>query len=160
MRHILLILIIVIGSHSGFSQNTSELESLKIASKIDDWNKAWEIKDAELACKWYSENADFTNAFGFNRIGKSEIQKYLTEVFGLDFVMAGNTEQTSIKFKKISNNAILVITTVERRGQKSSDNKDLGIRRTSHYRLFEKTNDWFIKAHLISDARSIKTEKH
>ncbi len=160
MKQIILILIVVLGSQTIVAQNISESDSLRIVTKINDWNRAWKTKDAELASQWYSENADFTNAFGFNRIGKSDIQKYLTEVFGFDFVMAGNTEQTSIKLKKISDNVVLVITTVEREGQKSSDNKELETRKTSHYRLFEKTNDWLITAHLISDARSIKTEKH
>lgn len=160
MRKIVFVVLFVLGSQTILSQNIPVSDSLKIAARIDDWNKSWEIKDAELASKWYSENADFTNAFGFNRIGKSEIQEYLTEVFGFDFVMAGKTEQTSLKLKKIADRAILVITTVERKGQKSSDDKDLGTRKTSHYRIFEKTNDWFITAHLISDARSITTEKH
>lgn len=160
MRQIILILIIVLGSQTIIAQNISESDSLQILTKIDDWNTGWKIKDAELASKWYSEDADFTNAFGFNRIGKSKIQKYLTEVFTLDFVMAGNTEQTSIKLKKISKNAILVITTVERKGQKTADNKNLDTRKTTHYRLFKKDDNWLITAHLISDARSIKTKEH
>ncbi|QIE58749.1 hypothetical protein G5B37_03985 [Rasiella rasia] len=160
MKYLLLTLTLVLGMQSVVSQNISESDSLQIVNKIADWNRAWKIKDAELACKWYSENADFTNAFGFNRIGQLEIQKYLTEVFGFDFVMAGNTEQTSLKLKKISEKAILAITTVERKGQKTADNKNLEPRRTTHYRLFEKNEQWKITAHLISDARSIKIEKH
>ena len=93
-------------------------------------------------------------------IGQAEIQEYLTRVFGFDFVMAGNTEQTSLKLKKISDKAILVITTVERKGQKTVDNKSLGARNTTHYRFFEKTDQWKITAHLISDARSTESEKH
>ncbi len=100
-------------------------------------------------CKWYSENADFTNAFGFSMIGQQKIQEYLTEVFGFDFVMAGNTEQTSLKFKTISDKATLVITTVEIKGQKTDDNKSLGARNPTHYRLFEKTDQWKITAHFI-----------
>jgi len=132
----------------------------EIIEKIDDWNRAWKIKDPVLAAKWYSENADFTNAFGFSMIGKANIETYLTRVFGLDFVMAGNSQQTSLKFKKISSNSILVITTIERMGQKTSDGKELGIRNTTHYRIFQKNDNWNIVAHLISDARSNKTEKH
>lgn len=160
MRHVILMTTFVLGIQTTNAQALSESDSLQIVNKINDWNQGWKTKDVELACKWYSKNADFTNAFGFNRIGKSEIQEYLTEVFGFDFVMAGKTEQTTLKLKKIGDNAILVITTVERKGQKSSDDKDLGTRKTSHYRIFEKTSDWFITAHLISDARSITTEKH
>ncbi|MBP0905763.1 hypothetical protein ACFSKN_15775 [Mariniflexile gromovii] len=160
MRRLMLILIVVLGSQTTISQNITESDSLQIVTKIDDWNRGWKVKDAELACKWYSENADFTNAFGINQIGQSEIQKYLTKVFEFDFVMAGISEQTTLKLKRITDKAILVISIVERKGQKTAENKNLGTRKTSHYRLFEKTDQWRITAHLISDARSIETEKH
>ncbi|WP_089888699.1 Cif family virulence factor [Kriegella aquimaris] len=150
----------VLGIQTTNAQALSESDSLQIVNKINDWNQGWKTKDVELACKWYSKNADFTNAFGFNMIGQAEIQEYLTRVFGFDFVMAGNTEQTSLKLKKISDKAILVITTVERKGQKTVDNKSLGARNTTHYRFFEKTDQWEITAHLISDARSTESEKH
>ncbi|PZX51986.1 Cif family virulence factor [Algoriphagus chordae] len=160
MKNLLIVFGIVLGSHGLIAQNIAESDSIQIVSKIDDWNRAWEIKDVELACKWYSNNADFTNAFGFNRIGQLEIQKYLTEVFAFGFVMSGATEQTSLKLKQLSEKAILAITTVEREGQKAADNKNLGTRRTTHYRVFEKTEEWRITAHLVSDARSIDSEIH
>ncbi|WP_157470476.1 Cif family virulence factor [Cyclobacterium amurskyense] len=160
MRHILIVIIFVLGVQTTNAQTLSEPDSLQVINKINDWNQGWKIKDVKLACKWYSKNADFTNAFGFNMIGQEAIQQYLTRVFGFDFVMAGNTVQTSLKFKKISDKAILVITTVERMGQETADNISLGTRNTTHYRLFEKTDQWEITAHLISDARSTASEKH
>ena len=122
---------------------------------MDDWNKAWKIKDASLAAKWYSDDADFTNAFGFSMIGKPAIEDYLTRVFKMKFVMAGDSEQTSIKLKYISENSVLVISTISRKGQKLSDDSELGDRNTTHHRLFRKNSSWKIIAHLISDARSI-----
>lgn len=160
MRRKLLIITFVLGMQTTSAQALSESDSLQIVNKIDDWNQGWKTKDVALACKWYSKNADFTNAFGFNMIGQAEIQEYLTRVFGFDFVMAGNTEQTSLKLKKISGKAILAITTVERIGQETADNKSLGTRNTTHYRLFERTDQWEITAHLISDARSTESKKH
>jgi len=142
------------------SQNISEADSIQIVKKVDDWNKAWKIKDASLAAKWYSNDSDFTNAFGFSMIGKEAIEKYLTRVFKMDFVMAGDSEQTSLKLKRISENSILVISTISRKGQKLNDNSELGQRRTTHHRLFIKDDMWKISAHLISDARSINTSKH
>ncbi|GBF22504.1 MULTISPECIES: YybH family protein [Arenibacter] len=160
MKPIAYIILIVLSIQVTNSQEVTIADSLEIVNKINDWNKAWKTKDVALACKWYSENADFTNAFGFNRIGKSDIQTYLGEVFGFDFVMEGNTEQTSLKLRRISDKAILAITAVERTGQKTVGNKSLGTRNTTHYRLFEKTDQWKITAHLISDARSTESEKH
>lgn len=160
MKKILILLAILGGITQINSQNISEKDSILIVKKIDDWNKAWKIKDASLAAKWYSNDADFTNAFGFSMIGKTAIEEYLTRVFKLNFVMAGNSEQTSLKLKFISDNSILVISTISRKGQKINDGSELGPRRTTHYRLFQKNVDWKIIAHLISDARSIKTNKH
>ena len=160
MKKTIAILIITLGISKTQAQNISQKDSLLIVNKIDDWNISWEIKDANLAAKWYSHDADFTNAFGFTMIGKEAIEKYLTNVFKMDFVMTGKSEQTSLKLKYISDNSILVISTISRKGQKLSDNKELGNRRTTHHRLFKKDEEWLIIAHLISDARSITKNKH
>jgi uncharacterized protein (TIGR02246 family) len=160
MKNLFILLIVLGGFKTMYSQNISEKDSLEIIEKIGDWNKAWKIKDASLAAKWYSKDADFTNAFGFSMIGKNEIELYLERVFKMDFVMAGNSKQTSIKLKYISENTILAITTIEREGQKISNGEELGPRKTTHHRLFYKKDNWEIIAHLISDARSIKTNKH
>ncbi|GAB5399260.1 MAG: hypothetical protein Aureis2KO_08450 [Aureisphaera sp.] len=160
MKKILILLIVLGGFNTVNSQNIAKKDSLEINEKIGDWNKAWKIKDPNLAAKWYSNDADFTNAFGFSMIGKNNIESYLSRVFKMDFVMDGNSEQTSIKLKYISPNTILAISTIERKGQKLSDGKELGTRRTTHHRLFKKDGEWKIIAHLISDARSIDTAKH
>lgn len=160
MKKILVLFILIGGITTMSSQIISKNDSIQIVKKVDDWNKAWKIKDADLASKWYSEDADFTNAFGFSMIGKSAINEYLNRVFKMDFVMAGNSEQTSLKLKYINDNTVLVITTISRKGQKLNDNSELGPRWTTHHRLFQKTEAWKIIAHLISDARSIQTNKH
>jgi hypothetical protein len=160
MKYTLTYLLLVLGFQPIFSQSIDPKDSTEIANKIGDWNQAWEIKDPALAAKWYAHEADFTNAFGFSMIGQASIHTYLTEVYGFDFVMAGKTAQTSLKLKRIAENAILAITTVERKGQQTADNKSLGVRNTTHYRLFEKTDQWYITAHLISDARSTESAKH
>ena len=160
MKKILILLTILGGIIQTNAQNISKKDSILIVEKVDDWNKAWKIKDSSLAAKWYSNDADFTNAFGFSMIGKTAIEKYLTRIFKMDFVMSGNSEQTFLKLKYISDNSILVISTISRKGQKLNDDSELGPRNTTHHRLFQKNEDWQIIAHLISDARSIKTSKH
>ncbi|MDX1284036.1 MAG: hypothetical protein R3182_03445 [Draconibacterium sp.] len=147
-------------SLSAYAQVVSETDSLEITVKIDDWNKAWKIKDNVLAAKWYSNDAEFTNAFGFSMIGRDAIEEYLGAVFKMDFVMAGDSEQTSLKLKRISDDAILAISTISRTGQKMSDDSELGPRRTTHHRLFKKEKAWRIVGHLISDARSTVSNKH
>ncbi len=160
MKTLVTLLMIVGIAQQGLTQSISEMDSLAITSKIDDWNQAWKIKDAKLAAMWYATDADFTNAFGFSMIGKSAIEEYLTRVFKMDFVMAGDSEQTSLKLRLISNNAIMAISSITRKGQRLNDGSELGDRTTTHHRLFKKDSDWQIVTHLISDARSIESKKH
>ncbi|MEQ9297170.1 MAG: hypothetical protein RIF33_01335 [Cyclobacteriaceae bacterium] len=160
MKTLLTLLIFAVSIQNTLSQTISESDSIAITRKIDDWNHAWKIKDAKLAAKWYSTDADFTNAFGFSMIGTSAIEEYLSRVFNMDFVMAGDSEQTSLKLRFVSDNSILAISTISRKGQLQSDGSELGDRTTTHHRLFKKDTDWQIIAHLISDARSIESNKH
>ncbi len=160
MKNILLLFPLLTITFSSMAQVISENDSTLIVQKIEDWNTAWSTKDAALAAKWYSDDAEFTNAFGFSMVGKEAINEYLTEVFKMDFVMAGVSEQTSLKLKYIAENTVLVVSTISRKGQKLNNDEELGPRRTTHHRLFKKEGDWRIVAHLISDARSIDRSKH
>ena len=160
MKTPLTLLIFAVSIHGIQSQTISKVDRIAITSKIDDWNQAWKIKDAQLAAKWYASDADFTNAFGFSMNGKAAIEEYLTRVFNMDFVMAGDSEQTAIKLRLISDNAILAISTISRKGQLLNDGSELGERTTTHHRLIKKETNWEIVAHLISDARSIESNKH
>ena len=46
---------------------------------ISHWDEGWKVFDAELAARDYSPDADWTNAFGRVRKGKTEIFEYLAE---------------------------------------------------------------------------------
>jgi hypothetical protein len=37
-----------------------------------------------------------------------------------------------------------VITSIDRTGQKIPDNKELGVRQTTHHRVFRKETEWLI----------------
>ena len=141
-------------------QGLHNADSIEIVNKIDDWNKGWKVKDYVLASKWYSDRAEFTNAFGHNKTGKTEIEGFMKEVFALPFVMAGDSKVAKQKFIQLDKNIVLVITTIERAGQKAPDGSSLGIRHTTHHRVFKKGEEWLIESHLISDARDTESSKH
>ena len=141
-------------------QRLSKPDSIEIANKIDDWNNGWNVKDYKLATKWYSETADFTNAFGHSRTGKTDIEKFMKEVFALPFVMAGKSRVTHQKFIQLDDKIVVVVTSIERTGQKTPDNSELGVRQTTHHRVFKKGTVWLIESHLISDARDTEPHKH
>ena len=73
-------LFLSIGSISGQSKGSKNDQAL-IEEKIENWNKALQAKDYKLAAQDYSDDADWTNAFGMKRKGRLEIEKVLAEVF-------------------------------------------------------------------------------
>ena len=141
-------------------QKVPKADSIDIVTKIDDWNKGWKVKDYSLATKWYSDKAEFTNAFGHSKQGKLEIEKFMKEVFGLPFVMAGDSKVVRQKLIQLDDDVVLVVTSIERAGQKAPDGKELGTRRTTHHRVFKKEKEWLISGHLISDARDTESNRH
>ena len=160
MRKLLTISFIAFSTLHVHAQKVSAKDSTEISSKISDWNHAWKVKDYKLATKWYTAHAEFTNAFGQHKIGQQQIESLLNEVFQLSFVMAGDSKVASQKMMLISKDVVLVITTIERAGQQTPDGTSLGIRRTTHHRLFKKYKQWLIVGHLISDARDEQAPKH
>ena len=132
----------------------------QIEQAIENWNKAWITKDHRLAALNYSEDADWTNAFGMSRKGRTEIEKTLKEVFSLPFVMEGKSKTVGQTIKPLSPSFVAVFTRVEREGQKLSSGETLATRRTSHLRIFAKTETWQIVSHLISDARETQRTTH
>ncbi len=142
-------------------QSFASKDSLKIHSMIEDWDKAWNVKDYALAAKWYSDDARFTNAFGDKRTGRKEVETLLKEVFSLPFVMSGKSETTEHRFQRLGNSLVIVHTAVVRKGQQMPDGSLLPDRMTTHLRVFQQdSSGWKIKAHLISDARDKQAPKH
>jgi uncharacterized protein (TIGR02246 family) len=133
---------------------TSKSDQEAIEQVIENWNKAWQTKDVKLAAQDYSDDADWTNAFGVKRRGRAEIEKFLSEVFSLSFVMMGESKTVEQSVKLIKPDVALVVTRVKRAGQRTSSGEQLGIRHTSHLRVLLKSGKrWQIISHLIADAR-------
>lgn len=161
MKQLFTLLSVVIITFTSGAQSLSSNDSMQIHSIINDWNRAWEIKDYSLASKWYRDDARFTNAFGDKRNGQKEVEVLLKEVFALPFVMAGKSETTKHEYQLLSDNYVIVHTAVVRKGQQMPDSAVLPDRQTTHLRVFSRDpSGWKIKAHLISDARDKQSSKH
>ena len=132
-----------------------------IEQVIENWNKGWKSKDPKLAAKDYSEDADWTNAFGMTKKGRSGIETFLTEVFSLPFVMAGESSVAEQSIRFVKPDIALVVTRVERVGQRNPAGESIGTRQTSHLRVLEKAaGQWKIVSHLIADARDPQASRH
>lgn len=140
---------------------TSKSDQAAVEQVIENWNRAWQTKDAKLAAQDYSIDADWTNAFGMKRKGRVEIEKVLAEVFSLPFVMEGQSKTAEQSVRFLKPDVALVVTRVERAGQRTPTGAELGIRQTGHLRVLVKSKKrWEIVSHLISDARNPQRREH
>lgn len=121
---------------------------------IENWNEGWRTKNSQLACQDYSEDADWTNAFGMTERGREAICKRLAEVFSLPFVMAAQSAVADEAVRFLGSDVAVAITKIARTGQKTPSGEELGQRDTRHQRvLFRSGGKWRIVSHLIADVR-------
>jgi uncharacterized protein (TIGR02246 family) len=136
-------------------------EKHAIEEIIERWNEGWRTKDPSLATRDYSDDADWTNAFGMQRQGRAEIEALLAQVFALPFVMAASSQVVEQFMRFLHDDVALVWTRVERTGQLKQSGEPLGIRNTSHLRVLVKSDGaWQIVSHLVSDARDLASSEH
>ena len=114
----------------------------------------WAEKDAAVAVEDYSDDTDWTNAFGDRFQGKEELRKGLEFIFSLPFVMAGDSaghEYDDITF--LTPEIALVRSKLVRTGQQTSTGEAMPDRHIHHLRVVEKRDGrWQIVSHLISQA--------
>ena len=160
-KYMLLVLLIgfVLGCNSSKEKVkiNKEIESEKIIRTIDNWNKGWDKKDVELAIADYSEDTDWTNAFGDRMRSKSELRELLKEIFAMDFVMEGTDNYQNEDVQFLTDNFALLRSTNVRKGQKWSDGSLMNDRHIHHLRVYKKmNNEWKIISHMISQANERK----
>ncbi len=160
-KHVLTILLVgLIFGCNGSKEETKidkGIESEKIIRTIDNWNEGWNKKDVELAISDYSEDTDWTNAFGDRMQSKSELRELLKEIFAMDFVMEGidNYQNEDVQF--LTDNYAMLRSTNIRKGQKWSDGTLMNDRYIHHLRVYKKVNnEWKIISHMISQANEKK----
>lgn len=134
---------------------TSETERDAVLATLDSWNRGWAERNAELAVQDYSEDIDWTNAFGDRFQSRGELKKGLEFIFGLDFVMAGDSrgnEFEDVTF--LSPDTALLRSKLVRAGQQTSIGEAMSDRHIHHLRVLQKREgSWLIVSHLISQAR-------
>jgi len=136
-------------------------DSAALVAVLDRWYLAWETRDAALGAQDYADAAEWTNAFGMTRHGRTEIEATLREVFALPFVISGESHPTTQAIRWLRPDVALVVSRVERTDQQIPGGAPLGTRQTTHHRVFVRTGgEWRIASHLISDARNRQEAPH
>lgn len=134
---------------------TSDEERRAVLATLDTWNEGWRLKDAALAVADYSDDVDWTNAFGDRFQGKDALRAGLEFIFGLDFVMAGESEGNvyeDVTF--LAPDIALIRSELVRVGQETDSGETMRDRHVHHLRVLQKRDgQWVIVSHLISQAK-------
>lgn len=125
-----------------------------ILKTIENYNKGWESRNVELVLTDYADSTDWTNAFGDRVRTREQLRALLTEIFSLDFVMAGKQNYTENDFNFLSNDVALLRSRNLRKGQKYSSGEPMKDRDINHLRVYQKIDgEWKIVSHMISQAQ-------
>lgn len=136
------------------ARSQTDADSAAVLKTLESWNHGWAQADAGLAVQDYAIDADWTNAFGDRFQGRDALKKGLEFIFGLDFVMAGDSggnEFEDVTF--LTPDVALLRSKLVRAGQKTSTGKTMPDRHIHHLRVIQRREGkWQIVSHLISQA--------
>lgn len=113
-------------------------------------------RDARLIDGIYTDDADWTNAFGRRLIGNRAIVAYLTELFAdSNFADGEMRGQPVFSFREAGKDAVVVRIYTEIEGQRTIDGGTLPIRRNHSLKVLVRQSDgrWQIVADMYMDAR-------
>jgi len=120
---------------------------------------AFRTLDASGLGALYSEDADWTNAFGTTKKGAAEIVAYLTQLFADPHFAAGKPlgpPHASMRF--VADDVAVMKTYIEREGQQTSDGDQLPVRRNHSLKVFRReAGGWRIVSDIYMDARDDQT---
>jgi uncharacterized protein (TIGR02246 family) len=121
--------------------------------------EAFRSLDASGVEELYSEDADWTNAFGTSKKGAAEIAAYLKELFADEHFGAGKPvgpPEASMRF--VSNDICVFKTYLEREGQETSSGEKLAVRRNHSLKVIRREQGgWKIVSDIYMDARDDET---
>ncbi len=163
MRDSWLILILgLVVTCLAFGQSTSKLDKntnpaadeVAIIQAITNWDRGWKEFNAELATEDYADDADWTNAFGRTRKGKTAIREFLTGLFSAPEMRARTSSPSTISIKFVRPDVAVVSSYRETVGQKTASGREYPTRKTHDLRVFTKEKGrWVIVSHLIMDEK-------
>lgn len=120
---------------------------------------AFRSLDATEVEDLYTDDADWTNAFGTSKKGAAEIADYLTRLFADEHFGAGKPvgpPEASMRF--VADDICVVKTYVEREGQEDSSGGTLAVRRNHSLKVLRReAGGWRIVSEIYMDARSDET---
>ena len=150
---VILLLLIILLPIEGWAQSDADRE--EIMQTFESWNQGWAETDADIAVQDYSNDTDWTNAFGDRFQGREALRDGLAYVFSLGFVMAGTSAGNEfIDIDFLSADVAIVRSKLVRKGQRLSTGEPMPDRHINHLRVYQKRDGrWLIVSHMISQAQ-------
>ncbi|NGP89647.1 SgcJ/EcaC family oxidoreductase [Fodinibius halophilus] len=144
------------GKVTGIDSKSEKQEVGKVLAKI---GKAFSTLDASLAADCYTENADWTNAFGTTLKGRDEILCYLEKLLAQQqFKTGAFVSEPQATIRIIGNGVAVAKTYAEREGQYTQSGEPMEVRRNFSLKVLVKRNGkWKIISDMYMDARDDKT---
>ena len=134
----------------------SNSDEALIGAVLEQLYEGFSRRDAKLIDGIYTEDADWTNAFGRRLIGNAAIVSYLTELFAdSNFSDGEMTSQPQFSFREAGKDAVAVGIYTEIEGQRTVDGGTLPTRRNHSLKVLVRQSDgrWQIVADMYMDAR-------
>lgn len=139
------------------TSNQAQKDRKAINQLMEQFYKGFSEKDAEMLDGLYTDDADWTNAFGHEETGNDAIIKYLQGLFADSSFAAGKIiSPPDITVLPINEDAVMVKTFVKIKGQETVKGKVLPVRHNYSMKVLARQPDgaWLIMADMYMDARS------
>ncbi len=123
-----------------------------VVEAMDGWGK----NDARQAIAEYAPDAYWINAFGIEKHGKSDIEKFLTRIFAQPgFANRTRMPLTIVSVTFLRPDIASVHTYQESTGQLSKGGAPIGDRKTHVFRIMTKRNGkWLTESFQVMDVRT------
>ncbi|WP_182347148.1 SgcJ/EcaC family oxidoreductase [Tomitella gaofuii] len=105
----------------------------------------------------YTDDAEWTNAFGHRLKGRRQIADYLAELFADPRFTAGSaTGMPEITVQELADTVVAVWVRADITGQETADGGQLGLRHNHSLKVLTKCDDgrWLVCSDLYMDART------
>ena len=163
MKRILAVAVITIASLTPAQGQTRKEESqakLRVADEaaimkvLDNSDKGWDERNAQLAAMDYADDADWMNAFGVQVKGRVNIQEFFAGLLQNAAVTAGSGTKAKTSIRFIRPDVALLYSSFEVIGQKTASGKEMAVRKIHNIRvLTREKGKWLIVSHQIMDEK-------
>ncbi len=134
--------------------HTKDAAAIQVA--IANWDRGWKEFNAALATKDYAADADWTNAFGRARKGRSAVEEFLGGQFALPQMRSRTSTASTVAIRFARPDVAVVNSTRETSGQRSASGATYPVRKTHDLRVFVNDNGrWWVVSHLIMDEKEV-----